>query len=577
MRQASAAAAALLLLGLWLSQCDRGAAAGVGGLTAAARLLIEELKAEQRQGCGCACPSNDTRFVAKGTAVPVGSFRPSIVPENARRTIVRAAVVRAWDAYELDAWGFDELKPVSRTGVNTFTDGVGVTIVDSLATLYIMGGLDGRYQRARNWVANELDFSRIGNVVVFETVIRVLGGLVSMYHLSGDEMYMKKGEELGARLAAAFDTETGLPWPRCYLNETGRCSHHPGSGDTVYLAEVGTVQLEFRALAHHSQKPLLRHMRRVTERIIDYLQTAESNSGRLAGVAGNVLPFAVSLSSGRFTTNMATLGAPADSYFEYNVKMWVQGGKTEGKYWELFAGTMDAIVEVVLYKSRYGDVIVRDLYAATGDRSEQHGWSGVEFMHKMDHFCCYLPGMIVLGLDGLGASDRDVTRRAAWEGAAADLTETCWKMYSKSPSGLSGEHIKLGAADQWRMSGGFNLRPEAMESFFYMYRHTRDERYRDWGWEVFSAIEEHCRTDGGGYSTVRNPKARIERLQHDDVMHSFVLAETFRYAFLLFSDDEGELPLDQWVFNTEAHPLLVTPGLAKDISIEGEEEQCTAV
>ncbi len=45
-------------------------------------------------------------------------------------------------------------------------------------------------------------------------------------------------------------------------------------------------------------------------------------------------------------------------------------------------------------------------------------------------------------------------------------------------------------------------------------------------------------------------------VSHDDVQQSFFLAETLKYLYLLFSDD-SLIPLDKWVFNTEAHPLPV--------------------
>jgi mannosyl-oligosaccharide alpha-1,2-mannosidase len=514
-----------------------------GNLTTAALLYVESLGVT---------PSKTSRdFVTTGTIEPIGSFRPSEMPSNPRREAVRDAVRRAWDAYEADAWGFDELKPMSGVGEHTFAEGLGTTIVDSLSTLYVMGGLDGRYERAREWVDQELRFDRIGRVIVFETVIRILGGLMSTFHLSGDVMYLRKAEELGARLAVAFETPHGLPWPRCYLNETGRCEHHEAMADVLYLAEVGTVQLEYRALSHHSTNELIRSMRNVTERIVLTLQAAKSYSPRRKVPHQALLPFSLSLSSGTFSTNLATLGAPADSYFEYLVKMWVQGNRTERHYWDLFAQTMDAMVNVATYRSRHGDLIVRDVL------SNDDGSIG--FLHKMDHFSCYIPGMIVLGLDGLDASDAD--RRAGWERLAADLTETCYKMYTMSPSGLSGEHIRLGAEDQWRMSGGYHLRPEAVEAFFYMYRHTGDDKYRDWAWHVFESIEEHCRTSSGGYAIVKNARARAPR--QGDVMHSFVIAETFKYLFLIFGDDKGELPLSKWVFNTEAHPLLITPSLGR--------------
>jgi mannosyl-oligosaccharide alpha-1,2-mannosidase len=40
-------------------------------------------------------------------------------------------------------------------------------------------------------------------------------------------------------------------------------------------------------------------------------------------------------------------------------------------------------------------------------------------------------------------------------------------------------------------------------------------------------------------------------------MESFFLAETLKYFYLLFEDDPNVLPLDQWVFNTEAHPFPI--------------------
>lgn len=107
-----------------------------------------------------------------------------------------------------------------------------------------------------------------------------------------------------------------------------------------------------------------------------------------------------------------------------------------------------------------------------------------------------------------------------------------------------------------------------------MWRLTHDQKYRDWGWDAIKALEEHCRTDSG-YCGIKN--VYLEHPQQDDVQQSFFLAETLKvnwlnvccfsifnlflsvflqYLYLLFSDD-SLLPLDEWVFNTEAHPLPV--------------------
>lgn len=496
-------------------------------------------------------------YTASGTLAPVGSFTACSARDprlQERRAAVKRAVAHAWDAYAARAWGRDELLPLSRAGVDTFAAGLGTTIVDSLSTLYVLGGLDGRYEAARKWVATRLDFARVGSVIVFETVIRILGGLLSMYHLSGDEMYLAKAEELGARLAASFETPSGFPWPRCYLNETGRCESHTAIGDSLYLAEVGSVQLEYRALSHHSHHPLSKRMRGVTEDIIARLQVAGSLTARLEGPHAVLLPFALSRLSGNYSTNLVTLGAPADSYFEYLVKVWVQGGRKEKVYWDLFAGVVDSMAAIGLYTSKHGDTITRDVLPGHDGR--------MHFSHKMDHFACYIPGMIILGLDGLGPEESE--RRTRWEGLAEAITETCYKMYVKSPSGLAGEHIRLGNQDEWKMSGGYQLRPEAVEAFFYMYRHTRKEKYRDYAWTVFEQIEQHCKLGWGGYAAIKTARSRHPK--KEDVMHSYLISETFKYIYLIFGDDERELPLDQWVFNTEAHPLLITPGLGENNS-----------
>lgn len=500
--------------------------------------------------------ANESAYRTEGTVLPIGSFQAIETTDGdaetqQRREAIKDAVRHAWDGYAKAAWGYDELRPVTHTGTDSFSRGLGTTIIDSLSTLYIMGGLEGRYEQARDWVDKELDFGRVGQVIVFETVIRVLGGLVSMYHLSGDALYARRAEELGARLAASFESPTGYPWPRAHLNDSRARAGHDMQGDSAYLAEVGSVQLELRALAHFSREPLLHRLRAHSESIIAQLQTAESSATRMPTQWRAMLPFSLSIVSGRYSTNMVTLGAPADSYFEYLVKCWIQGGQRETGFWRLFAEVMDGMTKVASYRSRFGDVIVRDVFP------EDNG-TKLRFQHKMDHFACYIPGMIVLGIDGLPLDDSE--RRSTWAIIAEELTETCYRMYQRSPTGLAGENIRLSHDDKWHMNGGYNLRPEAVEAFFYMWRFTKRKKYRDYAWEVFQNIQTHCKIDKGGYAAIKNAKSRNPK--KDDIMHSFLIAETFKYLYLIFGPDD-ELPLDKWVFNTEAHPLLITPTLVE--------------
>lgn len=97
------------------------------------------------------------------------------------------------------------------------------------------------------------------------------------------------------------------------------------------------------------------------------------------------------------------------------------------------------------------------------------------------------------------------------------------------------------------------LRPETVESFYILWKTTRHERWREYGWSVFEAIEKHSRTQYG-YASISQVDTLPAPLKNE--MPSYFLAETLKYLYLLFIDDDV-LPLQDWVFNTEAHPFPV--------------------
>mmetsp|Transcript_28934 Transcript_28934/g.52961 ORF Transcript_28934/g.52961 Transcript_28934/m.52961 type:complete len:133 (-) Transcript_28934:729-1127(-) len=126
-------------------------------------------------------------------------------------------------------------------------------------------------------------------------------------------------------------------------------------------------------------------------------------------------------------------------------------------------------------------------------------------------------------------------------------------MYARSKSGLSPEYVKFDSAKDDFVKGHapyYILRPETSETLFILYHLTKDPVYREWGWEIFQAIEEHCKTDAG-YAAIRD----VDTMKQDNRMESFFLAETLKYLYLL-QDDNNEIDLlNTHVFNTEAHPL----------------------
>ena len=106
-----------------------------------------------------------------------------------RQQAVVDAFKHAWRGYKDYAWGKDQLAPISKSSSQWFN--LGLTLIDSLDTMWIMG-LHTEFTEARDWVANELQVAQDKKVNFFETTIRVLGGLLSAYHLSRDSMFLEK-------------------------------------------------------------------------------------------------------------------------------------------------------------------------------------------------------------------------------------------------------------------------------------------------------------------------------------------------------------------------------------------------
>lgn len=171
----------------------------------------------------------------------------------------------------------------------------------------------------------------------------------------------------------------------------------------------------------------------------------------------------------------------------------------------------------------------------------------------MDHLLCFVPGLLALGTL---AETQDTKKNERHLGIAKQLMETCYQMYHRQPTGLSPDIVSFPGMNVY--DGKYRLRPETVESLFYLYRVTKDQKYRDYGWEIFQAIERHARTEHG-YGAVLNVEELPARTENK--MESFFLAETLKYHYLLQGPDDL-IPLDEYVFNTEAHPLRIRKSTA---------------
>ncbi|CAG0900914.1 unnamed protein product, partial [Cyprideis torosa] len=223
----------------------------------------------------------------------------------------------AWSSYEGFAWGHDFLSPQTKSFTDWF--GLGLTIVDSLDTLWLMG-LKDEFSKAREWVATELDLAKNARWVnTFETTIRVLGGLLSAYHLSGDRIFLDKAVDLGERLLPAFGSPSGIPYSDVRLKD-GRARSPTWSSESS-TSEAATLQLEFRDLSWESQEPKFKE---VVDRASLKLHVLEKQDG--------LVPIHINPETGNFKRmSPITLGARGDSYYEYLLKQWLQTDKTEDR------------------------------------------------------------------------------------------------------------------------------------------------------------------------------------------------------------------------------------------------------
>nr|VDC61562.1 unnamed protein product [Brassica rapa] len=495
----------------------------------------------------------------------------------ARQQSVKDAFDFAWSGYRKYAMGYDELMPISQRGVDGL-GGLGATVVDALDTAMIMGH-DHIVSEAGAWVEAHLleRISQKDQVNLFETTIRVLGGLLSAYHLSGGDqgtvnmthngpkpdVYLNVAKDLADRLLSAFSSSpTPVPYSDVILRDS---TAHPAPGGMSSTAEVASVQLEFNYLSAVSGDP-----KYSTEamKVLAHIKTLPKTEG--------LVPIYISPQSGEFVGENIRLGSRGDSYYEYLIKVWLQqGGKLNSDFTylhDMYTEAMKGVRHLLVHKSiPKGLVFVGELpYGSKG-----------EFSPKMDHLVCFLPGTLALGATkGLTKEKALAENLLSFEDLenlklAEELAKACFEMYEVTATGLAPEiayfHTEQAYSEDGLEGGNKSsmyakdiiihqadrhnlLRPETVESLFVLYRITKDTKYRDQGWQIFEAFEKYTKVKTGGYTSLDDVTEVPPRRR--DKMETFFLGETLKYLYLLFGDD-SVIPLDKFVFNTEAHPLPI--------------------
>ncbi|PNY25000.1 alpha-1,2-Mannosidase [Tolypocladium capitatum] len=493
-----------------------------------------------------------------------------------RRDAIKDAFTKSWTAYKEHAWLRDEVTPVTGGQKDTF-GGWGATLIDSLDTLWIMD-MKADFESAVDAAHRDISFAttQAPTINVFETTIRFLGGLLSAYDLSGDARLLSKARDVGDLLYAAFDTPNHLPVARWNLHAAARGEPQAAQSDTL-LAEVGSLGLEFTRLSLVTGDARYHD---AVQRIGELLADAQATT-KVPGL----WPILVNAADEDFDAgDDYALGGMADSAYEYLPKMAALLGQQEGIYADMYARSMEASWEHLFFRPMTPtdeDILFPGVLHA----SVSGDGVSTSLETSAGHLICFTGGMLALGgrllanATHLDWADK-LTRGCLWAyeslstgvmpetfhlTACPDPSSSCawdesrWHAAVRNKQPLNDAQATI---KEQRLPPGFThitdaryiLRPEAIESVFLMYRTTGDPRWQDRAWALWTAIDALTSTPLANSAVWDvNPPAG-EAPGKADSMESFWLGETLKYFYLIFSEP-GLVSLDEWVFNTEAHPF----------------------
>jgi len=228
----------------------------------------------------------------------------------------------------------------------------------------------------------------------------------------------------------------------------------------------------------------------------------------------------INVETGAWTDPASHVSGGIDSYYEYLLKCSILfDDKDCARMWQSSVAALNKYV---------ADDTTNGLWYGTVDMN-----TGARTATHFGALDAFFPAVLALG------GDIDRARR---------LQESSYKMWTAfgiEPEELDYSTMKV-------TYGGYPLRPEIMESAYYLHRYTNDPRYLEMGRTIFDSLVTYCKTDVA-YAALKNVETKEKR----DNMESFFFAETLKYSYLLFAPAKT-LDFNKVVFNTEAHPIRKT-------------------
>ncbi|KAI4326680.1 hypothetical protein MLD38_031968 [Melastoma candidum] len=441
------------------------------------------------------------------------------------RDKVRQMFYHAYDNYMVHAFPHDELKPLSKSFTDSLSElgnlklehlprgynGSALTLIESLSSLVVLGN-NTEFEKAIHWLSQNLNFDVDARINLFECNIRVLGGLLSAHILATDSAsrlvhgsYKKQllflATDLALRFLPAFETPSGLPYAWVNL----KFGVMPNETTETSTSGCGSLILEMGTLSRLTGDP------RFESAALRALRKLWSMRSSL-----NLFGTTLDVQTGEWIEYSTGIGAGVDSFYEYLFKAYILFGKED--YWKMFHSAYLGVQKYFRHGPWYHEADMR---------------TGKATYWQLTSLQAFWPGLQVLVGDVAAANS---THREFFH---------VWEKYGVLPERYLLDHQIIHPTEKY-----YPLRPEFAESTFYLYQATKDPWYIEVGESIVKSLNSYTKVEGG-FASIRD----VTTMQLEDHQHSFFLAETCKYLYLLFDDEF--LANRNYVFTTEGHPLPV--------------------
>jgi mannosyl-oligosaccharide alpha-1,2-mannosidase len=392
----------------------------------------------------------------------------------------------AWGQYREHAWGKDQIKPLSG-GFESFplkNHHLGLSLIEALDTLWIMG-LDDEFRDGVAWVKDKLDFDVDGEVSVFETAIRLVGGLLSAWHACGDPVLLAKARDCAERLMPSF-AASPLGLPHRFVNLRTGALRDPITNP----AETGTFIPEFGTLSRATGDD---RYRAAAKRAVVSMFERRSSIGLLAD--------SMDCMSGEWKSRRATIGPPSDSYYEY---LW------DG--WDLL-GDRECLA---MYRACTAAILRHQPKSVSG-----HTWfvdvdfeTGKQINWEQDELASFYGGLLAQG----GASRFGAAYARSWAAVQRRF-------------GVLPEEID--AASGKVLSPTNSLRPELADAALNLWLLDRRDEWREIARDHYLAMKRWNKARFG-YADLADVTSHPKK--QSDHCPGYWWSEQMKYYYLIFSD-----------------------------------------